>query len=57
VLVGTGRLRRVALVCFTHHKISYSVDRQPYDGPMGKKSWLVAWIGKTDHEAAEGTHE
>lgn len=21
---------------------------------MGKKSWLVAWIGKTDHDAAEG---
>jgi transcriptional regulator with GAF, ATPase, and Fis domain len=21
---------------------------------MGTKSWLVAWIGKTDHEAAEG---
>jgi len=21
---------------------------------MGKESWLVAWIGKTDHEAAEG---
>ncbi len=36
------------------HKIFYLDDRRPYDVRMGKKAWLVSWVGKTDHDAAEG---